>query len=57
MISIRNLTKRFGENTVWENINLDIHKGETVDHAAFDRLAVILPTASTSEAKLCEWPQ
>ncbi|MBQ3979600.1 MAG: amino acid ABC transporter ATP-binding protein, partial [Lachnospiraceae bacterium] len=30
MISIRNLTKRFGENTVWENINLDIHKGETV---------------------------
>ena len=30
MISIRNLTKRFDGNTVWENINLDIQKGETV---------------------------
>jgi ABC-type polar amino acid transport system ATPase subunit len=30
MISIRNLTKRFDKNTVWENVNLEIQKGETV---------------------------
>ena len=31
MISIRNLTKRFDGNPVWEDINLDIRDGETTD--------------------------
>ena len=30
MISIRNLTKRFDGNPVWEDINLDIRDGETI---------------------------
>ncbi len=30
MIQIKNLTKSFGSNLVWENVNLDIEEGETL---------------------------
>ncbi|MEX0994922.1 MAG: ABC transporter ATP-binding protein [Balneolaceae bacterium] len=30
MIEIRNLTKSFGDNLVWENVSFDIRNGETV---------------------------
>ena len=30
MIEVKNLTKSFGENLIWENVNLTIHEGETL---------------------------
>jgi len=30
LLSIRNLTKRYGDKTILESLNLDLHKGEVV---------------------------
>ena len=30
LVEIKNLTKRFGDNLIWENINENIEKGDVI---------------------------